>query len=304
MTRLEEAGGSRLTRSTAEGAALLRAAGHLIGDERVRGPDDLAARLIAPRLGPVTLVKLPLLNRLTPHVIERILPGGVWFEVARTRGFDDLVAEEVADGAAQVVLLGAGLDSRPYRMAAELAGTTVWEVDHPITAAYKRERVAAVVGDPPPNVRYVEIDFEREDLGTALAAAGHDPATRSVVLWSGVTPYLDGDAVAATLRWFAGQAPGSVIGFDYVFRELIDGRWRSRRSDRLGRMVAAQGEPFRWGIPRGQSEAFVAGFGLELVEDMGPSEAERRYLLRADGTPAGRMWRFGGFVRARVPDAG
>jgi methyltransferase (TIGR00027 family) len=304
VTRLEEAGRGRLTRSTAEGAALLRAAGHLVGDARVRGPDDLAARFIAPALSPVSLVKVPLLNRLAPHLVERVLPGGIWFEVARTRGFDDLVAEEVEDGARQVVLLGAGLDSRPYRMAAELAGTTVWEVDHPITAAYKRERVAAVIGEPPANVRYAEVDFEREDLGEALAAAGHDPAARSVVVWSGVTPYLDDDAVAATLRWFAGLAPGSVIGFDYVFREVIEGRWRSRRSDRLGRLVAAQGEPFRWGIPRGESEAYLQGFGLELVEDVGPSEAARRYLLRADGTPAGEMWRFGGFARARVPERG
>lgn len=300
MTQLEDSGG-RLVRSTAEGAAVLRAAGHLVCDPVVRGPDDLAARLIAPRPGVAALIKLPVLNRLAPHLVERVLPGGVWFEVARTRGFDDLVSEEVADGARQVVLLGAGLDSRPYRIAAELAGTTVWEVDHPVTAAYKRERVAAAIADPPPNVRYAEVDFERESLPDALAAAGHDPGARSVVIWSGVTPYLDEAAVRDTLRWFAGQAPGSVLGFDYVHRELIEGRWRTRRSERLRRLVAARGEPFRWGIPRGETEAFLAGFGLELVEDVSPEEAERRYLLRADGTPAGRLWRFGGFARVRVP---
>ncbi|HEY2636586.1 MAG TPA: SAM-dependent methyltransferase, partial [Solirubrobacteraceae bacterium] len=254
MTQFEEgSGGGLLVRSTAEGAALLRAAGHLLGDPAVRGPDDLAGRLVAPGLGAAGLVKLPLVRRLLPTLIEAVIPGGVWFEVARTRGFDDLVREEVARGAEQVVILGAGLDSRAYRMAGELAGTRVFEVDHPVTAAYKRERVARVVGEPPENVTYVEVDFEREALDDALTAAGHDPAVHSIVVWSGVTPYLDDDAVTATLDWFAGQAPGSTIGFDYVWRELLEGALSADRgrAGRVARIVARHGEPFRWGIPRG-----------------------------------------------------
>ena len=139
---------------------MLRAAGTLVPEAELRGPDDLAARFIAPALSATALVKVPLLRRLAPLIVERLIPGGLWFEIARTRGMDDALLEEVAAGARQVVILGAGLDSRAYRMASELAGTTVFEVDHPVTAAYKAQRVKAVVGEPPANVRYVTIDFE------------------------------------------------------------------------------------------------------------------------------------------------
>ncbi len=202
---LEDAEGNRLSRSTAEGAAVVRAAGHLLRDPALRGPDDMAARFIAPGLSAGAIVKVPGLRRLAPGIIERLIPGGVWFELARTRGMDDFVREEVAGGARQVVILGAGLDSRAYRMP-ELAATTVFEVDHPVTAAYKRERIAAVIGEPPAHVRYVEVDFAEEDLGERLAAAGYESGERSAIVWSGVAPYLAPEAVDATLAWIAAQA--------------------------------------------------------------------------------------------------
>jgi methyltransferase (TIGR00027 family) len=129
-----------MARSTAEGAAALRAAGALIRDPELRGPDHLAGRFIAPGPRMTALIKVPGLRRLAFRVIERTLPGGVWFEIARTRGMDDFLREEVMGGARQVVILGAGFDSRAYRMADVLAGTVVYEVDHPVTSALKRSR--------------------------------------------------------------------------------------------------------------------------------------------------------------------
>ncbi|MGI8461848.1 MAG: class I SAM-dependent methyltransferase [Solirubrobacterales bacterium] len=298
---LEQASGNRLTRSTAEGAALLRAAGHLVREPGLRGPDHLAARFIAPGLNAAAAVKLPGARFTVPAVVEHLLPGGLWFEIARTRGVDDFVREEVADGAGQVVIVGAGLDSRAYRMPA-LAATTVYEVDHPITAAYKRERVAAVVGDPPDNVRYVEVDFAAEDLASAIAGAGHECGERSAIIWSGVAPYLEPGAVDATLAWVAAQATGTQVAFDYCWQELIDGEadeWPGARN--LRRRVADQGEPLRSGILRGRTREFLAERGLELVEDVDAAEATRRYATRADGSAAGWIWEFGGFARARVP---
>lgn len=302
---LEEARSNRLTRSTAEGAALVRAAGALIGDPMLRGPDHLAGALIGPGLHAAALIKVPLVRRIVPAVIDRVIPGAVWFEVARTRGMDAMLLEELAAGAEQLIVLGAGLDSRPYRLADELRCATVYEVDHPTTAAYKRERVRAVVGDPPPNVRYVTVDFDHDDLAAALGTSGFDPRTRAVVIWSGVAPYLDDGAVAATLDWFAGLAPTSAIVFDYCWKEMVDGRLDDLYGARaLRRRVAAQGEPLRSGIPRGRAREFLARHGLELVDDIGVEEATERYLTGSDGRPAARLWEFGGVVRARVPEAG
>jgi methyltransferase (TIGR00027 family) len=301
---LEQARANRLTRSTAEGAALMRAAGALIDDPALRGPDDMAADLIGPGLHAAALIKVPLLRHAVPVVIDRLLPGAIWFEVARTRGMDELLLEEVAAGAEQAIVLGAGLDSRPYRLAGELSEVGVYEVDHPTTAAYKRDRVRAVVGEPPANVRYVTVDFDRDDLAAELAAAGFDPGRRTVVVWSGVAPYLAEDAVSATLDWFAGLAPTSALVFDYCWREMVDGELDHLYGARqLRRRVAAQGEPLRSGIPRGRTAEYLAAHGLELVEDIGLEEATARYLTGSDGRPPGRLWEFGGVVHARVPAA-
>jgi methyltransferase (TIGR00027 family) len=299
---LEDPGRSRIARSTAEGAATLRAAGALLSDPALRGPDELAARMI--KWGPslAALVKVPLLRRTVPRLLARLLPGGVCFELTRTKYFDEVLLEELEAGAEQVVILGAGLDSRAYRLQTAVAGRPVFEVDHPVTAALKRERVRALFGVEPSNVRYVTIDFNREDLAALLAGHDFDPARRSVVLWSGVAPYLEPEGVEATLRWMAGQPPGSTIVFDYCWQEFVAGELDELPgAAALRKRVAAQGEPFRWGIPRGQAATVIAAHGLELVADMDANEGSRRYLTRADGSKLGWTWEFGGIVRARVP---
>ena len=136
-----------MARSTAEGACALRAAGTTLRDPEIRNPDYMAKDFIAPGLKVSALAKVPLLRRLSPRIIERILPGALWFELARTRHMDDVLLSEVADGATQVVLLGAGLDSRCYRLRDELGDAALFEVDHPVTAAVKAERLEAIFGE-------------------------------------------------------------------------------------------------------------------------------------------------------------
>ena len=202
---------------------------------------------------------------------------------------------EVADGATQVLLLGAGLDSRCYRLRDELGTAALFEVDHPVTAAIKRERLEALFGARPDHVTYVEVDFNTQDLAERLAAHGFDPAARTIVFWSGVTPYLEPEGVESTLRWFAaGTGPGSAICFDYIWKEMLDGDHSFYGAPELVRRVTASGEPFRFGIPSGGASEFVAGFGLKLEEDLGPDDAQAR-LLHGAGRPYG----FGGMALVR-----
>src|SRR5688500_18591880 len=138
---LGDAAGSRIASSTAEGACALRAAGTTLSDPEVRNPDYLAEKFISPGIKLSALAKVPLLRRALPALTERILPGGFWFETARTHHMDGVLRNEVAAGATQVVILGAGLDSRAYRFHDELPGVRWFEVDHPVTAAVKRKRL-------------------------------------------------------------------------------------------------------------------------------------------------------------------
>ena len=298
---LEGTGHGVLSASTAEGAAALRAAAAGERDATVRGPDHLAADFIAPGPRLSSLVKVRLLRPLFRPLIERIAPGAYWFEVVRTKHMDAVLLDEVAAGARQAVILGAGFDTRPYRFERELANVDVFEVDHPVTAAAKRERVAAVVGEPPVNLRYVEVDFETQDLGARLGEHGFHPDARTVTIWSGVCMYLDPDAVDATLGWAASLAPGSAIVFDHLDREVLEGDDRPYGATALKRLVRRTGEPLRFGIPRGTAAAYLADRGLELVHDLQAEEAKRRYVTCSDGRVAGRGYEFGGIALARVP---
>ena len=296
---LDQRSRTRLAESTAEGAAALRAAGSRERDKTVRNPDFLAPRFIAPRPSLTTFAKLPGSGRLVRAVAEWRTPGSYYFEIARTRYMDEVVRAEVAAGAGQFVLLGAGYDSRAYRMP-ELKGIRTFEVDHPITSGLKRKRLEAIFGEVPRHVVFVEVDFTRDDLGERLAAAGYDDTQRTLFLLSGVAPYLPEEAVRETLGWVARQAPGSSIVFDYLGSEVFDEPARFHGLPELLRRVAEMGEELRSGIPRGRTREYLAELGLELESDVGPEDA-KRYLTASDGRVIGRPYGFGGIAHARVP---
>jgi methyltransferase (TIGR00027 family) len=203
---------------------------------------------------------------------------------------DEVVRDEVGAGSQQIVILGAGFDTRAYRLRDLLDGVGVFEVDHPITSQLKRERVRKVFGELPGHVSYVEIDFETQDLGEVLDAAGYDRSARTVFVWSGVTPYITGEAVRATLGFVADcSGPGSAIVFDYIFREFLEGDDGYYGAANLRKAVARQGEPFQCGVPEGGIEAFVNEAGLELSQEWQPGDFEL----------GGRTYECGGIALAR-----
>ena len=136
--------------------------------------------------------------------------------VPRTVAIDDAVRHHAA---AQVVMLGAGLDARAWRMP-ELAHATVFEVDHPASQRDKQRRLgdlALTAG----RVVQVAVDLERDPLATGLEATGFDPTQETTWVWEGVVPYLTADAVAETVRQIADlSAPGSVLVVNYQSRSL------------------------------------------------------------------------------------
>jgi methyltransferase (TIGR00027 family) len=301
---LDEGDGNRFwAASTAEGAAAMRAAGAAEPDPAVRNPDSMAAAFVRGGLRFPAIVKVPGLRRLVRVVAEGALPGSYYFETARTFHIDAVVRQELRAGIEQLVLLGAGYDSRPYRLADELDGVAVFEVDHPSTAARKRERVRDVLGALPAHVTYVEVDFTADDLTERLAAHGYERDRPTLLIWSGVTPYIPEQAVLDVLRFVAshGSARTSIV-FDYCFREVIEGDESFYGARELLRSVARMGEPLVFGIPRGRTAEFVEATGLSLEQDLGPEEAKRLYLQTSDGTLYGEPYGFGGFAHARVLD--
>lgn len=180
--------------------------------------DPLALGFLGPSLRFAgILTSVPGLRGATSWFIDRRWPGARPSGVARTRWIDDVLSESLRSGIEQLVILGAGYDSRPYRMAG-LDSTPVFEVDHPATSASKQKRLAGIVRS---HVTYVGIDFDKDVLGEALERAGFDLSRQTFFLWEGVTNYLAAEAVDATLRYISGAKPRSLLLFTYVNRRRV-----------------------------------------------------------------------------------
>jgi methyltransferase (TIGR00027 family) len=240
--------------------------------------DPLARSFLRPRLRLLASAsRWPPAGRVITRLIDARWPGVHTSGVARTRFIDDAVEKALAGGVTQAVILGAGFDARPYRIAA-LSRAAVFEVDHPSTSAVKQAALARRLGRQPAHVRFVPIDFESQTLPEAMAAAGYDAGRRTVFVWEGVTHYLVEAAVDATLRFCAAAAPGSVVIFTYVDRDVIERPETFPGTERLFATLRAADERWFSGLDPSRLEEFLADRGLTLDEDVGAAEYRSRYF--------------------------
>ena len=140
---------------------------------------------------------------------------GRLFTAARSRIAEDALAEAVEGGIRQIVILGAGLDTFALRNPHSARRIRVYEVDHPATQMWKRERLAEAQIALPQWLVFVAVDFERGDLGEKLAAAGFQQTSPAFFTWLGVVPYLTQEAVGHTLGYVS-SIPNSEVVFDYM----------------------------------------------------------------------------------------
>jgi methyltransferase (TIGR00027 family) len=287
-------------RSTAEGACALRAAGAYERDPAVRCPDDMAGGFLGG-LNVTTLAKHRATRGLVVRAVNRRLPGAYTYEIARAKFIDEVVLEVAASGLDELILLGAGLDSRPYRLAEQLRGVRVIEVDHPASQSSKRARLRSLLGREPDHVTFAAVDFTRDNLAEALDAAGHERSARTLFVWSGVSPYLPEDAVAEVLSFVGGHgSPRTSIVFDACWAEVIDGSREYYGATELRKAVAQGGEPLRWGIPEGRVEETLARFGLKAERSLDSEAGRAAYLTHSDGTLHDQPYGFGVLVHARA----
>ncbi|HEX8437139.1 SAM-dependent methyltransferase [Archangium sp.] len=264
---------------TAQGPLSARWFQHRLGTRR----DEPAHRLlmVLPGVSPlaVRLVFGPMLlaHRLSgyvPRAFRYPFEGDVSLQnqaSARQTFYDSVVDRYLAD-VAQVVILGAGFDTRAFRLPKETRVRS-FEVDTLKTLTLKQE-VLKKAGVNPAEVTFVAADFEKKDWLSRLVEAGFDVDKPTLFLWEGVTPYLDRAAVEDTLRKIAGTAQGSILAFDYLTTEVLESRSLYLRTVRAS--LRAGGEPLKFGI------------------DSTPPSSERlAELLRSCGLSPGEQHTFG-----------
>jgi methyltransferase (TIGR00027 family) len=206
---------------------------------------------------------------------------------ARSRFSEDTIANCVARGVRQVVVLGAGLDTFALRNPYADLGLRVFEVDYPATQLWKRDRIKAARMFEPPSLVFAPIDFERESLGEGLTRAGFNVDAPAFFQWLGVVPYLTKDAVSSTLKFMSELSQASVV-FDYA--EPFQNFPVERRAFVMAtaERAASRGEPWLSLFEPAELHELLRCAGFNEIEDLGaPEMAERFYGVLGRGMVLG-----------------
>jgi len=263
---------------TAQGIAFVRALESAKPEGERICYDPLARRLINPAFYA--------LSKLFVNYAERKGPGVLAYLATRCRCIDDYLQECLAAGIEQVVILGAGLDSRAYRIKGLQGRVQVFEVDHPATQAVKLAKLKQILGELPAHVTYVSIDFDAETL-EKLFECGYQRHKKTLFIWEGVVYYLTAEAVDQTLRFVAeNSGAGSSIIFDYAYAEALTAADKRSEVARMQRSQRFTGEGLIFGIGEGQIEAFLQARGYTQIENMTAADLKRRFLTGVNATRA------------------
>lgn len=220
---------------------------------------------------------------------DRSQPG-IWGGLlCRKRYIDDKLAASAEDTEA-VVNLGAGFDTRCFRLPS-LSDMPVWEIDQPENIRAKGARLRKVFGTIPGNVRLVPADFDREDILAALSSQGYTAGRRTFFIMEAVTQYLTDEGIRQTFEFLAGASPGSRLVFTYVRKDFLEGKnfygWES------GYKRFVKGGIWFTAFEPGQLRGFLASYGWKVVEDRGYDELADEYLRptgrRLVSTPVERI---------------
>ncbi len=242
--------------------------------------DELAFPILPPRLKVLAWLLRRFKNWMVRKSEERV--PGMWAGLlARKRYIDDQAARAVADGVRAAVNLGAGLDTRAYRLPC-LKELPVWEVDLPENISVKRSRLERLFRPAPSNVSLVAVDFDRESLATKLGTHGYSFADKSFLIWEGVTQYLTEEGFRATLEDLSRAQAGSRLVFTYVPEEFISGRSHLGQPYLYEQMIVND-KLWHFGIEPSGVAKLLGDYGWKVVEHLGYDELAERYVA-----PTGR----------------
>lgn len=241
--------------------------------------DDLAARLLPAGTRPFTaLARWPSVRRAMFRMTEKRIPGLWAGMLSRKRYIDEATVDAARDGAEVVVILGAGMDTRPYRLP-ELRDIPVYEVDLPANIDRKRK---ALRGAAPGNVTLVPLDFETQQLTATLAAAGYPAGATTLFIWEAVTQYLTEAGVRATFDFLAAAPNDSRLVFTFVGKDFLDGRNLYNAPAAYQDFVVNR-KLWKFGMEPADVASFLAEYGWQEVEQLGAAEFRTRYI-----EPSGR----------------
>jgi methyltransferase (TIGR00027 family) len=223
----------------------------------------------------VWLCMIPGWRAFAESIIRKKIPGALSSGIARTRYIDELLQRSVSNGAQQVLILGAGFDTRGLRLSF-LKDIPVIEIDHPNTARYKLAKLGRQKAAT--QIHYYQIDFNEQSLDQLGALHHFDYSLPTAIIWEGVTNYLHKDAIDHTFAFLQQFAPGSSVIFTYVHEDVLENPAAFYGGEKLLQDVSALEEKWTFGFNPAALKDYLQQYGFTLLEDLGAMDYRNRYL--------------------------
>jgi methyltransferase (TIGR00027 family) len=268
---------------TAGIVCFFRACANKEKNKQIRGPDHLAKIYLKGFDG-----LLLTFHKLTLAIAKRKVPGTYEYVIARTKFFDEVFKQALTENIPQIVFLGAGYDTRPYRFKNSIKQTEIFELDVPTTQQIKKKFLKESNISIPKRLHFVPINFNKENLSEVLIEAGFKMNKRTLFIWEGVTEYLIPEAVDSTLD-FIRKNSGNTVAFNYIYKSVVDGTCDYYGAKEIVKAASESNEPYQFGIEEGKIEQFLNARGYELVSHYTAEELEKKYLTTDDGSLFGKI---------------
>jgi methyltransferase (TIGR00027 family) len=265
--------------STAYGTAFFRAVDNLLPEDKRIIDDCYSEKLLPPAYKFFVIVmRVPALWKFLMYVREKSTPGIVGGIIGRTRYIDDLFIDAVKKGIGSVVNLGAGVDSRTFRIPG-IENVRYFELDLPEVVEFKKSIINKKLGGLPSNLFLVPIDFDSQDPGEVLEKAGYDPSAKTFFIWEGVTQYISPEAIDNTLKFVSRSVAGSKIAFTYVLESFINGSHIPDGLDFLYKyMLKKKDRMWFSGFEPAAMSQYPSQYSLSLIEDVGYEICQEHYF--------------------------
>ncbi|MFH2012879.1 MAG: SAM-dependent methyltransferase [Pseudomonadota bacterium] len=274
------------TSRTAEMTCLSRACSALETNSYYKSDDYIAPLLLPSFLKPFLYVSLA--RKLFSKVLA---PKGIYeYVIARTKYIDAVFKQALSEEFDQILIFGAGFDTRALRFKDRMQNTRLYELDTAITQQakirqYKKRNITL-----PPNLTFITINFDKEKLSAKLDETGFRKYQRSLFVLEGLLMYLQSDSAHATFKTIQDYAgKGSWIVFDYIYSSVLRNEGTCYGESVITQTVSAAGEKWYFGIEKGEIEKFLAPYELNLINHKDAQELEKIYFKDSKGKIIGRV---------------
>ena len=244
----------------------------------LRSDDHIAVRLL-PLLVKY-LLKIRFLN-----LQGKIAPAGIYpYVIGRTKYIDHIFKKAISEGARQIIIFGAGFDSRALRLTGNRTDVRVFEIDTKLTLEAKKKQFLKRDITIPENNTYIPVDFDKEDIKEKLKEYKIPINNKTLFILEGLIMYLSKEAVDYTFKIIHEySAPGSLVVFDYIFASVLRQEEKYFGEKEIFERVKKDEESWTYGIEEGEIEDFLSTYSLDLLEHLDSVTLEKKYFTDNTG---------------------